>query len=837
MDCRNCPFKGRPKVRSEGNPDTCKYVLIGEAPAHDEIRLGRPFVGQTGRLLMAFMARAGIAREDCYICNALLCQLPKNKKGLAKAIRNCRPRLMEELDAINTGATIAVMGGIAKDSIFPGMKGGILKARGWKWWTRRAGVGAVWGRGPGRNVYLMVHPAFYLYNPNEAPMLVKDLMRLKRGRQVAPEVDYHVLYTKHQLRAFVNDMHRVPIEDRNFIAFDLECDQVDHQRDRILSMSMSIRPGDAYIIPDSLLYRDGKEFITTKWSKKKWAAFLKDPRYLTARYLKPDISTVMMIREMFALKGYRWVAHNCKFDMRFLRQYGVFNVHTEFDTIVAHYTLDERRGGHGLKALADDYYDTGDYEHGLYNYIPKKSGRYSKIPRDVLYGYNAMDTEVTLLLAYDLERELIKKDLYETPFMYPMMSAIPMLFEAEWVGVQIDWDELARIDKDVIMPELVIVAQEMRDICGNPNLNPLSSVRVNDIMYDQFKFPIISVRTRAAGKKIRARSSQAAVMDGWKQMWEDGKLHVTEQAWRFCERLRHYRHVRKMQGSYVRKWLAHRGLNDRVHTSYWLRGTVTGRLASKDPPLQTIPSKVQDKWGPLIANAHIARPGWKLVYADYSQAELMAIACEANDTFMLNAFLSGEDYHDVVSIAAYGENFTRDERQASKRLTFGWAYGGNVKEIATDALQFTQAVADRFAKEWNERFKGVIAWRKVMQAHMRKHGYVESIFGRRRRFILLSRANLGKAMRIAVNAPIQSAISDLNLVSAIRLYNIYKDTDYAVVIMLIHDSLVMEAREDKAPEVAATMTRVMLEVAAEYFTQIPFRADAKIGDRLGQLTA
>lgn len=824
-NCNSCPYKNRPKVESEGDPKTCKYILVGEAPAHDEVRKGRPFVGATGRLLMAFLKRVGISRDECYITNAVLCQLPHNKAGLAEAIKCCRPRLLAELETINTGATLAVMGGIARDALYPGEKGGILASRGWRLFD-------------GRETLVMAHPAFFLYNPNDAPMLLKDLTRLKRGRQEAPKVEYALLDTKELLEEFIASLHRKPLEERGYIAFDIETTQVDFQRDRILCLSISPEYGSAYIIPDSLLYQDGIEWVTTGWSKQKWEQFESDPRYRDGSYLKPNYDTVALLSELFNLTKYTYVGHNLKFDLRFLvGQLGISPPVSMADTIVMHYTLDERKGGHSLKALADDYFDVGDYEHDLFNYIAKKSGHYSNVPRSVLYRYNSMDTECTLRLAYTLEAELKQQGLFERPYKFPMEAALPMLLHAELYGVGVDWKEMERIDDKEIEPELQLVAQELRDISGHPDLNPLSSQKVIKIVYDELHFPIIEVRTRAAGKRIKARSTQVAVLDGWKKLWEQGKLPVTKAAWHFVERLRYYRHIRKMRGSYVRKWQNFRGTDDRVHTSFLLRGTTTGRLSSKDPPLQTIPSKIKEKWSVLVANTHVPKKGWKLVYADYSQAELMVAACLSGDEFMLDTFRKeGADYHSEVARSAFGENFTHDDRQHAKRLTFGWLFGGNVYEIALNALQYEGPVAQRFAEEWDRLFAKVVAWREAQGELMQRQGYVESIFGRRRRYLLLTSRNVGKAKRVAMNAPIQSAASDLNLVSAIRLHEIYKDTDYAHVILLIHDSTILEVKDEYVEEVKKVMHQVMLEVPKEVFPQVPFQADVKVGEKLGDLT-
>lgn len=804
---------------------------------------------------MAFLTRAGISREECLIINAVQCQLPPNKANLKEAIACCRPRLLAELASVNTGATIALMGGIARDAVYPGEKGGIFAARGW----RKAGD---------RDVYIMAHPAYYLYNPNEAPMLQKDLMRLKRGRQrqigpfeIARRVGQHwvtaegpieglygpghgtyfayVLDTPELLNELIKALHHRPVSKRGKISVDLETDQVDYMRDRILCMSISPEFGTAYIIPDSLLYQDGIEFVTTDWSKQKFEGFLDDLRYYSGSYLKPNPATVAALRELFAIPGYEWCGHNSKFDMRFLYHLGVKNVHIEHDTIVMHYTLDERKGGHALKPLADDYFDVGDYEAGLFDYISKKSARYSRVPREVLYKYNSMDTEVTLRLAYELEGELRQQGLYERPYKFPMMASLPMLLAAELHGVGIDWPEFERIDEDEIGPELVRLTAELREMSGNPALNPLSSKKVNDLIYDTFGFPIIEVRTRAAGKRIKKRSSQKAVLDGWEKMWKLGELKVTAAAWKFVETIQKYRHIRKMQGSYVRKWQKFRGTDNRVHTSFLLRGTVTGRLASKDPPLQTIPSKIKEKWSLLVANAHVPAPGWKLVYADYSQAELRVAACLSKDDFMIQSF-QGEDadYHTEVARAAFGDNYTHDDRQHAKRLTFGWLFGGNVYEIALKALNYEGPVAARFAEEWDRLFHKVVKWRTRQGELMRSQGFIESVFGRRRRFALLTDKNIGKSKRIAANAPIQSASSDLTLVSATKLHERYKGVDWAHVILLIHDAIVMEVLDegDHVEEVGAALQEIMVETAAEYFPAVPFRADVKVGTHLGEMT-
>ncbi len=792
MNCSMCPLNGCKRVEPEGNPATCKYVLIGEAPGADEVRLGRPFVGRSGRTLDKLLAATGLPREDCYLTNAVKCRPPNNK--LPKpAIALCRPFLLDELRRVPKDVPWCVMGGNAREALFPGDKGGVLANRGWRDFY-------------GRDVLCTVHPAYIMYNPANAPLLLTDFRRLQSGRQPPIGVEHIVIDTPDLLRRLITEVGKY---EGQFVACDLETNQVDYMRDEILCIGIGYAPGRAAMITKELLYGEGFP-----------------PR--------PPLEVKDLLQDLFDLPV-RWVGHNARFDWRFLEHQLGLTVRWDFDTLLAHYVLDERRGTHGLKGLADEYFDTGSYEDEVHAYVGKASGDYRAVPPDVLHKYCALDVEITRRLALIFEKALKEQGLYEKPFRFPVMAAMPVLHSMEMVGLEIDWDELERVDEEEIVPELARLKAELQEISGRPDLNPLSSQKINNIVYDELGFPVIAVRQRAAGKRVKARSTQVAVLDGFAKMWKEGTLPVTEEAWHFIEVLREYRHIRKIQGSYVRKWLKFRGTDDRVHPSFLMYGTVTGRLAATDPPVQTIPSKKREKWGKFISNAHIAAPGCRLVYADYSQMELRVAACLSKDPFMLASFRKPDtDYHSEVALAGWGPDFTQANRTDAKRMTFGWLFGGNVAEIASQALQLQGAMAQAFADRWNTTFKKVIAWRKERGAEMRTKGFVESLFGRRRRFAMLTKENLGKALRIAANMPIQSAASDFTLTSAIRMHDLYKETDYARVVLLIHDALIMEVREDKCEEVGEAMSRTMIEVVAEHLPDIPFKADVKIIDRLGE---
>lgn len=801
---------------------TPKYILIGTKPTYAESRQKKFFKSQSGRLLAAFFKQQGvdIYGDSFYLMNVI------NNPKISKLTEYWQPLNIKTLMQFTQPLpTIVLLGKVAKQFLFPEDTQSIKATRGWTTWGKF-------------NVYIMTHPNYYIYNQNQVTTLVTDIKRILRGK--LPEIElfsltgkqnkYTMIDTPNKLRKLILRMKEKPVQERSFASFDIETSGLDFQRDRVLCLSISLKLGQAYIIPDTLLYGTPKPFVTTAWTKEIRTTYTNTTFYKAGLDTSPDLVISALLDELFEIPGYVWVAHNSKFDLKFLiTGLKITKARCEFDTLLAHYVLDEKIYGHGLKQLGQEYFDIKDYEVLLSKY-KKKSESWSKIPRKILYPYNAMDTEITLRLAYELKKELEKEKLYLCPFKEVLMRANPMLLWAEIHGMLVNWDEV-----DNIKHELSTAVNEKRfrlqDIIGNPELNPNSPQQVIPILFDLLHFPELTARD------VKGRTSKKEVLNIWLGMKETGQLILPEDSWEFLTGLLKYRHLRKLLGSYIRKWPNYRGIDDRVHTNFKLWGTVTGRLASVDPPMQTIPSKTIDKYGPMVANIHQAPKGSCFLYADYSQAELMIAAGLSNDTFMIKAFQQKQaDYHSIVATMAFGEDFTLDQRTSVKRLTFGWLYGGNVQNIALKILKFDPQIAKTFATHWEKTFQHLVKWREQQKHLIKTKGFVQSIFKRKRRQPLITRTNLHQIERMAINAPIQSAASDFTLIAATLLFEKYHATNYAKVILLIHDSIIMEVKETYAEEVAKEMERVMLSIPAKYFPLIPFQAKVKKGYRLGDLT-
>jgi DNA polymerase-1 len=228
-----------------------------------------------------------------------------------------------------------------------------------------------------------------------------------------------------------------------------------------------------------------------------------------------------------------------------------------------------------------------------------------------------------------------------------------------------------------------------------------------------------------------------------------------------------------------------------------------------------------------------------MIYADYSQAELRIAADITKDMFMRAAVSKpGSDFHTEVAKAIYGPNFTKEQRNwYCKRAVFGWLYGGNVYEIARDALRFPEVEARRFADEWNANFKGAVKWRDEIAQEMYMNGEIVTAFGRHRRFWVITRDNKIEAMHAAQNAPMQASASDCTLTAMMLLHKKYKDDPRVYVMTTVHDSCLVACKDepDLVKQVSDDVTAYMLYVASRFFPSVPHQADTKIGDRWGTL--
>ena len=632
------------------------------------------------------------------------------------------------------------------------------------------------------------HPAYILRRPNEVGELHNVL---KKALDNAPQdpLDPQVIVT--------DDPSLIP-PLKEPIIFDLETDNVDWEHDEILCMAITDNAEMAWVIPGEAMYRNP---------------------HLVQRLLN---------------RYTRIGGHNIKFDQNFLaHQLGVHPTPT-IDTFLAHYCLKETSGGHDLKGLSAFHFDAPDYEGELVQrYLKSRNDRYSKVPRDKLYQYAALDVCYNWKLIPVLETEVEEAGLQS---LYKHLLRISQaVHEAEQRGIKIDVAHLQAFarrmteetnDHEASMRQLTWDSMETQ--AGGidypteelewawdrleEGLNPRSPKQVRVVMFDLLGLP----EGTAARKKDRSTDKEV--------------LKHLKGKHPFVDELRMYRKKHKMLSSYAVNLLEAYDDDERVHPDLRVGGTETGRLASF---YHTIPRPGDERdelsyLGSFIRRSFVAPEGRRLIVADYSQAELRVAAALSGEDFLLETYAAGRDVHGDAALAVFGEGWTKEQRAIIKMMIFAFIYGGSEYSMSNE---FEMPIGE--ARSYVRKLKGLMPrlaeYREEVFEELQEKGYVETRFGRRRRFPLIMQVNESEARKAAMNMPIQSCANDVTLLS------FCKATEAGVETLLsVHDSVMAEADEAEAHAVGRSIKLIMEQVAEEWFPEVVWKVDYDVLERWGE---
>lgn len=733
-------------------------------------------MGKSGQFLKGLLRGLEVDPNDIYFTNVVKCRPPANRIK-QEHIAACAKALQEELRPyVKAGVSIFALGRTAQDVLVGG--GGIRRGH----WHHDGRVYATW------------HPAYVLRVPARIWDLASDLDKINNeGPVPAPEVRHEVIDTVERLQDWHDHLPRGAAQ-KSLLCIDLETDQVVWWEDKILAIGVAWSSTDAVIIAEDIVYED---------------------------------ETRDVLMQLF--EDFKVVGHNFKFDARFLRyQLGVENAGATYDSLIAHYVLNENTR-HGLKGLLLEYFDIEDYEDALVQqYLKSRNDRYGKVPRPQLYRYCALDVCYNYLLWQELRQRLHREGLYERPFMYPLMASQEPLMEMELHGILVDIDEWKALSKR-LRRELDERYQEMVDICGE-EFNPNSWQQVGPIMYDTLNMPTVRVRGKSK------RSTAHAVRDKIRPL-----LDPDSDARRWLDLYDEYKTIEKMRSSYVDNLEPMLGPDQRVHPDFLVYGTEVGRLSARDPAIQTIPRSSSgeaggETWGKYIRSIYAAPEDCVIMEVDYSQAELRVAAVLSEDSFLLKVYQEGRDLHSEVAVAMYGEDFTKEERVMCKMFNFSYLYGGSERSFAEDAgLDIGKARA--FVRRYNNVMKGLYQWRIKQFQRMKRDGFVDTPTGRQRRIPLVTRSNADDARKAAVHAVVAGTASDLTLISLMRINKELKAQGHTDThnIITVHDSVILEVPEYKVEEIGRLAQRIMTEVGEEWFPQIPWKVDVEVGPVWGRI--
>ncbi len=598
--------------------------------------------------------------------------------------------------------------------------------------------------------------------------------------------------------------------EAGLVCFDTETDSLDAMRASLVGVALAIVPGKACYVP--LQHKAGDGFDFAGAASRIEQVPLRD----ALDRLQP------LLEDAATLK----IGQNLKYDALVMRRYGVA-ISPIDDTMLLSYVLDAGKGGNGMDELSERHLGHTPIAFkqviGKSVVTGKKEERtFDKVPVKDATEYSAEDADVTLRLWRILKPRLAAEHMtsvYET-LERPL---VPVLVEMERAGIKVDRAILSRLSASFAQ-RIARLEDEVKLLAGH-EFNLGSPKQLGELLFDKLNLP--------GGKRTKSGQweTRAGLLDELAANEE-----VPDEARKLLNTMLEWRQLSKLKSTYTD---ALPGFIDpetgRIHTSYAMAATSTGRLASTDPNLQNIP--VRTKEGREIRTAFIAEKGHRLISADYSQIELRVLAHVAEIPQLKKAFDDGLDIHAMTASEMFGvpiEGMPSEVRRRAKAINFGIIYGISAFGLANQ-LSISREEASDYIKTYFRRFPGIRDYMEKTKAEAHAKGCVTTIFGRRIHFPEINTKNpsmRGFLERAAINAPIQGSAADIIRRAMVRVPGALAAARLSARMLLqVHDELIFEAPDAEIDKTMA-LARQVMEGAPEPLLRlkVPLKVDAKAAD-------
>lgn len=561
---------------------------------------------------------------------------------------------------------------------------------------------------------------------------------------------YETLLTEADLNRWVEKLKQAKL-----FALDTETDNLDYMAANLVGISFALENGEAAYLPLQL-------------------------DYLGAPKTLEKTTALALLKPILENPTIQKVGQNFKYDLTIFARNGIDVQGVAFDTMLESYVLNST-GRHNMDDLAKRYlgHQTISFEEIAGK--GKNQLTFNQIPLEQAAEYAAEDADVTMKLQQVLWEKLSKEPTLEKLFKEMELPLLGVLSRMERRGVLIDSDALF-LQSNEIANRLSELEEQAYVLAGQP-FNLASTKQLQEILFDKLGLPVIQKTPKGAP------STNEEVLEELAFSHELPKVLVE------------HRGLSKLKSTYTDKLPQMvNPQTGRVHTSYHQAVTATGRLSSSDPNLQNIP--IRNEEGRRIRQAFIAREGFTVVAADYSQIELRIMAHLSQDQGLINAFTQGKDIHRSTAAEIFGvtlDEVTSEQRRNAKAINFGLIYGMSAFGLSRQ-LGIGRADAQSYMDLYFKRYPGVQTFMHDIREKAKAQGYVETLFGRR---LYLPDINSSNAMRrkgaerVAINAPMQGTAADIIKRAMIQLdLKLQNDPDIKM-IMQVHDELVFEVRSEK----------------------------------------
>lgn len=819
-------------------PSRAEVMIVGEAPGANEEKTGELFSGRSGQLLTRILEENGFNRSDVFICNAVSCRPPGNRTPKKGEIKACKKWLDYQIAMVKP-KYVLLLGNVPLESVTG--KKGITKMRGKPW--EKDGI--IW--------MAAYHPAFILRDETHEAVFSKDIKMFADvvdfgGIPEEKDLSYRTVATWADVKEMLKDL-------RNGVAFDIETNQLYPWQHAVYN-------------EDTKKWELGQkpliQSIGFGTARTQWCIPFYHPQ---SPWSKLELERIVeMIDDEVAKGDIDFFCHNGKFDMLWMRVHFGVEWEIAFDSMLSHFLLDEN-DFHSLKYLAMKYLGAPDWNVSL----DEKKGVAEVTTWAKHAKYLAHDVYFTRKLRFFFGKMLADDPDVKRVFNKLLMPCANLFVEIEYNGVYIDqskFEEAETFLRDQYNTALENLKEWEPEYWENAKgkkapFNWGSTQQLAWLLFEELGIEPLDktdAGNNSTSESVLKRLDHPCVGD-----------------------LLKFREAKQQLSFFIDGWKPYL-VNGRLHPSFKLHGTVTGRLSCENPNLQQVP---RDK---RIRTLVTAPEGWWLIEADLSQIELRIAAELANERTLINAFVTGQDPHWITAIREiarggglkdlvletartatqnknlnYAESIKilleigadaaaeidpswKENRKKAKAINFGYLFGMWWKKFKLYARDnYGVNVTDKEAKDsrvfFFETYSDLPDWHKRQKRYVHKHGYVSSLSGRKRRLPAARYSDDSperrEAERQSINSPVQSFANDINLMTALQLR---KEFSRKVLRLVgtVHDAILMEVRADYVEKVYKRVLEIMQRPELfddfEIEMEVPIEAEAKIGPWAGGMS-
>ena len=598
------------------------------------------------------------------------------------------------------------------------------------------------------------------------------------------EAGFNIIYDKKEIETIL-----AKADDQGFFAVDTETNSLDSQKAELVGVSLAVNENQAYYIPVGHKNKDDKEI--------KKQIKIED----LIKILKPYLEDETIKK----------VGQNIKYDLKIFKKYGIYLKSFE-DTMLLSYALDSGLNRHNLDILAKIHLDHENIKYKDVAGTGKSEVTFDQVKIIDSYRYACEDADVTLKLYNIFKERLVKEKCFHV-YENLEIPLVDVLARMECQGIKIDKKILSQLS-ETFAKNLKVLEKKIYKIAGE-EFNIGSTKQLGDILYEKLKI---------SGTKKTKKGNFATNVN----VLEDlaGKGHE------FPKLVLDWRQKSKLKNTYTDTLPEHiDSKTKRVHTSFLLAATTTGRLASSDPNLQNIP--IKSKEGKEIRSAFVAESGHSIISADYSQIEMRVLAHVGDVKELKKAFRNNEDIHSITASQIFDcdiKKINEDMRRKAKAINFGIIYGISSYGLAKQ-ISVSNPEAEQFLFSYFKKFPEIKDYMQETLKFCRKHGYVKTMFERKCHFPNINDKNhtlKSFQERAAINAPIQGAAADIIRYAMINIdKKILEKKIKSKLLVQIHDELLFESKDnDVKKEITLIKNEMENAIDKDFNFSVPLIVDA-----------